>query len=265
MLPDMPRTGRTSRERPDDDREYMAGLAKGLAILEAFGSRKSRLSLSEACEIAGLSRAAGRRCLRTLQQLGYAVYDGKYFLPAPRVLRLGHAYLIANPLTRVVQPTIEAVSERTKHSVAASVLDGVHVVVVARALVQRSLSAGLAVGGWLPAYCSANGRILLSGFPDPEVEAMLNRMERTKLTPHTRTEVREVMQEIKAIRSRGYAINEQEVELGLTTIAVPIRTRNGDIVASLSMSSIDNARERRNLVRLVPELQATSMRLAALL
>ncbi len=256
---------RDRKRQPEADGEYMAGLAKGLAVLEAFGARQSRLSLSEACEIAGVSRAAGRRCLRTLQRLGYAEHDGKYFQLAPRVLRLGHAYLVSAALTRVVQPIIETTCERIRHSMSAAVLDGVHVVIVARALVQRSLSAGLPVGAWLPAYCSANGRILLSGLADADAEALLRQMLRPRLTPHTRTELADLMGEVRSIRTRGYAVNEQEVELGLTTLAVPIRNRAGRIVASLSTSSIDKARERQQIVRLLPELQATAMRLATLL
>jgi IclR family pca regulon transcriptional regulator len=137
----------------DADREYIAGLEKGLAVIEAFADRQRPVTVSEAAEFANLSRASARRCLRTLEQLGYAEHDGKYFRLAPRALRLGHAFLVSTPLVRIAQPLIEAVSGRTRRSVSIAVLDTNRVVIVARSYVQRSLSSGLGVGSWLPAYC----------------------------------------------------------------------------------------------------------------
>lgn len=247
------------------DREYIAGLGKGLAVIEAFAAHQGALSVTEACRLAGISRAAARRCLRTLQQLGYAEHDGKYFRLAPRTVRLGYAYFASTPLTRVAQPVIEAASERTRHSMSLALLDGAKALIVARASIQRSLSAGLGVGSWLPAYCSANGRVLLSSLPDARIEEVLKSAPRPKLTPHTLTGVPEILKQIRLIRGRGYAMNDEEVELGLSTIAVAVRNRRGDVVASLSLSSIDGAAERKRLVRFLPELQAASLRLAGML
>jgi IclR family transcriptional regulator, pca regulon regulatory protein len=249
---------------PRIDREYLAGLEKGLSIIEAFSADEGGLNVARAAELAGISRASARRCLRTLQLLGYAEHDGKRFRLAPRALRLGHAYLASTPLARVIQPVIEAASERTKHSMSVGLLDDTQVVVIARAYVQRSLSGGLGVGSWLPAYCSANGRVLLSALPDGRVEAILKRTSRVRLTKRTRVGVLEIMSEIALIRERGYAANEEEVELGLSTIAVPVRNRSGNIIASMSLSSIGTAAERKQLIALLPELQATSFRLSGI-
>lgn len=249
----------------DLDREYIAGLEKGLAVIEAFAGKQGPVSVSEAAELANLSRASARRCLRTLEQLGYAEHDGKYFRLAPRALRLGHAYLVSTPLVRIAQPLIEAASERTRRSVSVAVLDSNRVVIVARAYVQRSLSSGLGVGSWLPAYCSANGRILLSGLPDTRAEAVLRSTARSKLTPKTIVGIPEIMKEVRASRTRGYAANDEEVELGLWTVAVPLRNRSGAVVASLSMSCIGNAGERKQLLKALPDLQGTAMRLSAML
>ena len=134
------------RKQTASNREYIAGLEKGLATIEAFSNGRERLSVTEAAESVGLSRAAARRCLLTLEHLGYAEYDGKYFRLAPRALRLGHAYISSNILARLVQPVIEATSERLGESMAAAVLDDTSTAVIARTAVRRSLSAGLAVG-----------------------------------------------------------------------------------------------------------------------
>jgi IclR family pca regulon transcriptional regulator len=249
----------------DTDREYIAGLEKGLAVIEAFADKQGRVTVSEAAEFANVSRASARRCLRTLEQLGYAEHDGKYFRLAPRALRLGHAYLASTPLVRIAQPLIEAASERTRRSVSVAVLDGNRVVIAARSYVQRSLSSGLGVGSWLPAYCSANGRILLAGLPDARAEAVLRSTTRSKLTPKTLVGVAEIMREIRAVRARGYATNDEEVELGLWTLAVALRDRSGDVVGSLSMSCIGSAVDRKQLMKTLPDLQGTAMRLSAAL
>lgn len=173
--------------------------------------------------------------------------------------------MASTPLARVVQPVIEAASERTRHSVSVGVLDDTRVVIIARAYVQRSLSSGLGVGSWLPAYCSANGRVLLSALPDSRVEAILKRTSPIALTKRTLVRVPEIMSEIALVRKRGYATNDEEVELGLSTIAVPVRNRSGDIIASMSLSSIGTASERKQLIKLVPGLQASSFRLSGML
>jgi IclR family pca regulon transcriptional regulator len=248
------------------DTEYIAGLEKGLAVIEAFGQRQSALTVSEASEAVGISRAAARRCLLTLQHLGYADYDGKYYRLSPRVLRLGHAYVNSSPLPRFVQPIIEATSERTQRSMSVAVLDGSDVLVIARALVRRSLSSGLGIGSRLPAYCSANGRALLSEWPDSDIQRLLKQAPIRRLTAYTKTGASDILKEIRAVRGRGYALNDQEVEIGVRTIAVPIHSRSGQIAASLSMSAPpDGSDDAGNLVTLLPEIDAARSRIEALL
>ena len=251
--------------KDDTDREYLAGLEKGLAVVEAFAEKQGPITVTDAAAFANVSRASARRCLRTLEQLGYAEHDGKHFRLAPRALRLGHAYLVSTPLVRIAQPIIEAASERTRRSVSIAVLDTNRVAIVARSYVQRSLSSGLGVGSWLPAYCSANGRILLSGLPDAAVERLLRNTRRSKLTLRTIVGIPEIMKEVRAIRGRGYATNDEEVELGLWTIAVALRDRSGAVVASLSMSGIGSAAERKNLIKALPDLQGAAIQLSSML
>jgi len=248
------------------DREYVVGLERGLTVLEAFGRQQGRMTVTEAAAMTGLARATARRCLRSLQHLGYAEYDGKYYSLTARTLRLGSAYLSSHPLARTVQPVIEAASERARESVSVAVLDRTDVVIIARALVRRSLSSGLSIGGRLPCYCSANGRILLSRFTDREIETLLRDVPRHKLTPHTRTGVPEILREIRRARALGYAINDQEVELGLRSIAIPLRNRKDEIVASVSQQLSDPAVNLKDLVETsLPEIQRTRNRIASFL
>ena len=257
---------REQKEPVKEEKEYVMGLEKGLAIVEAFGIAKGPLTLTQAAEITGHTKAAVRRSLLTLCKLGYAAQDGRQFRLAPRSLRLGHAYVASDPLTKVAQPILEMTSERTKESASIAVLDAQDSVFVARSTHRRSLSSGLGVGVRLPAYASATGRVLLSEKPPAEVEFMLNRMSRPALTPHTRTAMTGIMKEIARVRTHGYAISDEELEIGLRSIAVPIRTGRGQLIAAMSLSVATSRMTREQAIeKLVPELETARRTFAALL
>ena len=242
------------------------GLEKGLAIIEAFGMSKGPLTLTQAAEITGHTKAAVRRSLLTLCKLGYALQEGRFFRLAPRSLRLGYAYLASDSLTKVAQPILEMASERTHESSSIAVLDSQDAVFVARSTHRRSLSSGLGVGARLPAYCSATGRVLLSQTPPAEIEFMLNRMSRTAFTPHTKTRVQDVMEEISLVGTRGYSISDEELEIGLRSIAVPIRTGRGVLIAAMSLSVSTSRMTRAEVIEhLLPELETARRNFALLL
>lgn len=252
--------------RSSEDKEYVAGLEKGLAIIEAFGIRNGPLTLSEAAAITGHSRASARRSLLTLQRLGYVESDGRYFRLAPRVLRLGHAYLTSTSLAKLVQPILEAVSERTQESSSLAVLDGTDAVFVARAATRRSLSNGLGLGSRLPAYCAATGRVLLAALPPEQAELLLKRMARHRLTPHTRIELPDLLALLNEVRAQGYAVSNEELELGVRSIAVPIRDASGRTVASMSLVASTSRHSLETMLRtLLPELESTRRMLGTLL
>ncbi len=216
--------------------DMMGGFAKGLAVIEAFGAEHSQLTISDVGRLTGLDRATARRCLRTLVDRGYATTDGKLYSLTARILRLGYAYLAATPLPRVVQPYIERLSSATQESCSVSVLDGAEIVYVARASQRRVMSVGLNVGSRLPAYCASMGRVLLAALPEAEARAILSSSKRPRLTPHTKTSVADLMDELASVRARGYAIVDQELELGLRSVAVPLRGRAG-VVGALNVGA----------------------------
>ena len=255
--------GKESRE---NEPEYVMGLEKGLSIIEAFGMKKGPLTVTQAAEITGHTKGSVRRSLLTLCRLGYATQDGYSFVLAPRALRLGYAYVVSDPLTKVAQPILEITSERTQESASIAVLDLQDAVFVARSTHRRSLSSGLGVGSRLPAYCSATGRVLLSGRPPAEVRFMLNRMARPALTPHTLTTITSIMKEIEFVGRHGYAIIDEELEIGIRSIAVPIRNARGEMVAAMSLSVSTSRMTREGVVEhLLPELERARRHLAALL
>ena len=248
------------------EKEYVMGLEKGLTIIEAFGLHKAPLTLSEAAVITGHSKASVRRCLLTLCKLGYATQSGRQFQLAPRALRLGHAYVASESLTKVAQPILEMTSERTHESASIAVLDAQDAVFVARSTHRRSLSSGLGVGARLPAYCSATGRVLLSALPTPDVEFMLNRMSRPALTPHTITSLPQILAEIESVRSQGYNISDEELEIGLRSIAIPIRNGHGELVAAMSLSVSTTRMTRAQAIdQLLPEMETARRNFATLL
>ena len=201
----------------------MESLARGLTVLRAFSDSQPALSIAEAARITGLSRAATRRCLYTLQKLGYASGTTGVYALTPQVLTLGYAYLGSAPLVRVAQPILERVSERLHESCSLAVLDRDDILYVARAAARRIMSVGLTVGSRLPAYCTSMGRVLLAWMDEAELSARLNRLTIVRHTPHTIASRAALVAELKRVRTRGYALVDQELELGLRSIAVPVR------------------------------------------
>lgn len=216
-------------------RDMISGLAKGLSVIETFSAEVPRQSITQVSEATGLDRATARRCLLTLTELGYAAYDGKFFTLTPRVLRLGTACLATMPLAQMVQPWLDAMSEELGESSSVSILDGGEVVYVARAAQRRVMSIALMPGSRLPAYCTSMGRVLLAALPEAEARARLAAMDLAPRTPMTLTDPEEIMGRIAAIRSEGYAVIDQEVEMGLRSIAVPLVDAHGRTIAALNI------------------------------
>src|SRR5688500_16005367 len=160
---------------PDGD--IIHGLIRGLSVLECFDEDHARMSITDVANRTGLERATARRCLLTLTHLGYATYDGKFFRLTPRVLNLGHSYLAATPLPRLIQPFLEELSGRINESSSAAVLDNTEILYIARASYRRVMSINLGAGARLPAYCTSMGRILLAALPTAQAHDVLNRSE----------------------------------------------------------------------------------------
>jgi IclR family pca regulon transcriptional regulator len=221
----------------DPDKETIAGFAKGLRVIEAFDAGRPRLTITEAAATTGLERATARRCLLTLVRDGYADYDGKFFWLTPKMLRLGFAYLSSTPLPRLVQPYLEQLAAATGESCSASTLDGAEIVYIARASTKRVMSIGLSVGSRLPAYCASMGRILLAARPEKERRALLELLPRTRLTPKTLSTWADLGAAIERAGRDGYAIIDQELELGLRSIAVPVIDARSRVIAAINVGA----------------------------
>lgn len=254
---------------PERDPNLIAGFAKGLAVIDAFGQhghQDPKLSIAEVAKRTGLERASVRRCLLTLVQLGYADHDGKFFSLTPRLLRLGHAYLSSTPLPRLVQPYLEQLAEWTDESCSVSILDGPEIVYIARASQRRVMSIGLNIGSRLPAYCASMGRVLLAALPAAEARRRLEATDRRQLTGRTKTRISELMSELERVARQGYAIIDEELEVGLRSIAVPIRDTRGAVVAAMNIGAqASRATPALMVSRFLPQMLRIQGELARLL
>ncbi|GAA5165675.1 IclR family transcriptional regulator domain-containing protein [Amycolatopsis dongchuanensis] len=224
------------RTRPSPPSEGMAGLAKGLAVIEAFGAERTQMTVTEAARAVSLSPAAARRCLLTLTELGYLVQEDRYFRPTPRMMRLGEAYLEGATLPTLARPFVEAGRDELGESMSLAVYDEGTALFVARAEVHRIVSTGVRLGARLPAYASATGRVLLAGLPEEERERYLRTCEPRRTTPHSVTTIPEIRDRIEAAAAEGFAVTDEELELGMRSMAVPVVDSAGRVHAAMSTS-----------------------------
>lgn len=244
-----PKTRAAAREVPAADPDFMLSFARGLAVIRAFEGGRAPLSVSDAAKTSGISRAAARRCLHTLTVLGYAVPSGAGFELTPAVLSLGYTYLGSNPLARVAQPVLERISAQVHESCSLAMLDGLEIVYVARAATQRILSIAISVGTRLPAACTSMGRVLVAFGDDAARARFLARAPLVPHTPHTIVDGAQLAAELDRVRRQGYALVDQELELGLRSLAVPVRRADGTAVAAINVGAHVGRFDRQGLVR----------------
>ncbi|MBR2686379.1 MAG: helix-turn-helix domain-containing protein [Aquamicrobium sp.] len=232
------------------ERDIMGGLAKGLSVIETFTAEHPRQSISEVSVASGLDRATARRCLLTLAHLGYADYDGKFFTLTPRVLRLGTACLATMPLPQLMQPLLDRLSEQIGESSSVSILDETDIVYVARAAQRKVMSIGLMPGSRLPAYCTSMGRVLLAALPEAAAREILSQAPLSARTAHTLTDPEALVAEFARVRLQGHAIVDQEVELGLRSIGIPLYNSRGQTVAAMNVGVAASRTETDEMARL---------------
>jgi IclR family pca regulon transcriptional regulator len=222
---------------PEESKEFVTSLSRGLSVIQVFNQGGNKLSLSEVAKLSELSRATARRFLFTLNVLGYVESDGKLFWLTPKVLQLGYAYLSSQAIANIVQPFIEQVSHETGESCSVSVLDGSEIVYIARHLTHHIMSVNLGVGTRLPATATSMGQVLLC-YKTPEEQArFLADHTPERYTPFTQVETGALLETLAQVREQGYAIVNQELELGLRSIAVPIMNQRNHVVAAINVST----------------------------
>lgn len=221
----------------DPSGQYVQSLARGLSVIRAFDAEHAEMTLSDIARRTELTRATSRRFLLTLVELGYVKTDGRLFTLTAKVLELGFSYLSALTLPEIAQPHLEHLAASIHESTSASVLDGTDIVYVARVPTRRIMSVRINIGTRFPAYATSMGRVLLSDFSADELDAHLASPRFEGFTSHTVTTRAALEAELAKVREQGYAIVDQELEVGLRSIAVPIRHASGTVIAAINVST----------------------------
>ena len=244
---------------PLDKRDWIAGLEKGLSIIEAFDDAHPHLTASQAGERCGLTRTAARRYLLTLAHLHYIATDGKLFWLTPRVLRLGQSYLESARLPRIVQPFLQRITAGIQEIAYVSVLDGDETVYIARNGNTRSMNTGFVLGARVPAQVTAAGMLMLALRDPQEIAQWLQGKALKAYTSHAITSKERLSVEFARIRANGWAMSEQQLELNYRGIAVPLLDRHGDLVGGLNVSMpMGNESSEDAVARVLPVLQETA-------
>jgi IclR family pca regulon transcriptional regulator len=217
--------------------DFVQSFERGLAVIKAFGPNGQRLTLTEVAQATGLTRAAARRFLLTLVQLGYVRNDGREFSLRPRILELGYAYLSGLSFAEVAQPFLDELAARVQESTSIAVLDDDEIVYVAHTAPRRPMTINVPIGGRDPVFCTSLGRVLLAGRPDAEVDDYFSRVKLVAYTENTETNPKRLRQAVLRAREQGYALVNGEFEDGLVALAVPVRDSSGSVVAAMNISA----------------------------
>lgn len=248
------------------DPSFMTSLARGLAVVQAFSDSRKPQTIANISQKTGIPRAAVRRCLHTLRELGYVDAELNNFSLRPKVLTLGYSYLSSTPLTVSAQPYLNNISRALNESSSLAVLEDDEVLYVARAATSRVMSVALNTGSRLPAYCTSLGRVMLAYLPADELDQYLARTKLRPMTEHTVTSVKRLREILAGVRQAGYAVNDEELELGLRSIAVPVRGASGKVLAALNVGAQAARVSVRQLEQeFLPVLQRGAQELAILL
>ena len=219
------------------DPSFMTSLARGLAVVKAFSDQRRAMTIAQISHKTGIPRAAVRRCLYTLKQLGYADSEANNFYLKPKILTLGSSYLSSTPLTISAQACLNHVSRTLNESCSLAVLDELEVLYISRSATSRVMSVALNAGSRLPAYCTSLGRVMLAAMSDAELDAYFEKATLRAFTDRTIISESGLRAILIDVRQSGYAVVEEELEIGLCSIAVPVRGASGTTVAALNVGA----------------------------
>ena len=243
-----------------NDRDYVNSLARGLEVICAFTRTRPKMTLSEIARATGMTRATVRRFLLTLVREGYAEKDDKIFSLKPKILELGYSALSSMGILDVAQPIMNDLARSLQESVFAAVLTGDHVTYIARATSERLVNVSITVGSRAAAHAVSTGRVLLAAEPPDALGRFLDRTTLEAFTANTVTSKVKLRAEIERVRLENYSIVDQELEIGLGSISVPIRSSEGRVLAALNVCCPSSRTTIEDMqTRILPELIQASL------
>ncbi len=237
-----------------EKRDFIEGAAKAIAVLESFSAERQRINATQAAERAGLTRAAARRYLLTLAELGYLQTEDGYFWLAPRALRLTGAYLSSARLPKAVQLVLNRLAKETGQAFSVAVLDGSEVVIVARSGEHRTSSQvmpyGIHLGARLPAFATSTGRAILASMSKDQVELFFKSYGLAtfrRLTPRTVASKAALLRDLRSIQQKGYAEVDGEHEIGVRALAVTLSDAQGNVQGAINIVESTDQNSRKSL------------------
>lgn len=244
------------------DPDFMTSLARGIEVIRSFADTATGIRASDISKRTGLSRAVVRRCLYTLSEMGYVSHEDDGYYLKPKILSLSQTYFGSNSLPSIAQDFLERVKESTGESCSLSVLEGQDVIYVARSSARRIMAVSLGVGSRLPAYCTSLGRVLIAALPEANWDDHLDPQSIKAHTRHTQTSSDALKRILKETRQQGYALVDQELEIGLRSLAVPVRNHRNQVVASMNIGvQAGRVSKKQLLENILPTLQSAASEL----
>ncbi len=239
--------------------ESVRSFERGLRVIRAFGTGQAEMTLAAVARETDLNRATARRLLLTLEELGYVQRRDDRFRLTPRVLELGYAYLSSFGLPQLALPYLETLSEELHEASSVGVLDETNIVYVARVPANRVMTVSIGLGSRFPAYRTSLGRALLASLSEDEVRAIWEGSDRDQPTARTVATVEDLLAELARVRRQGFALVDQELELGVRSIAAPLHDSTGRTVAAVNLSTHVSRTSKHELhERFVPALRRTA-------
>jgi IclR family pca regulon transcriptional regulator len=247
------------------EKDYLKTLAKGLELIRSFDGVAS-MTLSEVADINNLSRATARRHLHTLRHLGYMASDGDQFRLTPKILDIGHSFLASLSFAEALTPFMNDLSHQLSRPCSAAILDGDEIVYIQHIGRAEFISINLTVGSRLPAYATSIGHCLIGTLSDEEIDSFLDQYEFPRLTRYTITEKAKLKAVVLKTQTRGYALVDQQLELGLRSLAVPVSGGHGNVICGISVSRFnEDISAKESTVKYLPAMLETSAKIGATL
>jgi IclR family pca regulon transcriptional regulator len=246
--------------------QFVQSLARGLSVIRAFDSDHASLTLSEVAARTGLARAVARRFLLTLESLNYVRSNGRQYELTGLVLELGYAYLSSQPLAQLASPFLAELAAQTSESTSISTLDNTDIVYIARVQKRQIMQFNISIGSRVPATTSSMGRVLLASLSEEEFDRRFVNYQIEQLTPRTITSKTELKQELASIAKKGWAMVDQELQIGVRSIAVPIHDNQQKVIAAINVSwqlGLNDSKKDRDeqVAEFLPQLQKTAAQL----
>ena len=252
-------TAQEPATREDKPRDVVGSIVHGLNVIKSFDADHPQMTLSQVAERTGMTRAGARRYLLTLAHLGYVYHEDRLFRLSPKVMELGYSYLSSVPLPTIAQPFLESLRDETGETIALAVLDDGFVLHIARANSRKLLAPTLTIGRRFPAIYTSTGRVMTAMKSDNEIRQLIRQASRSPPTHLSLTSEQELRETLRTVRRNRYAVVDQETEVGVRTLAVPIFSPSGEAVAAINILTNIAIVKKQYLIRTcLPLLKAAA-------